>query len=164
MVSKILRHKYDQGWKFLTAWEGYPISSSTWEPMKSFKLADGKWNSVFEDYCRKVGISIPPGRIMHVRDARMCMSSEHGTHNFQNENWHRGKNENFFFSRMPSTAHRIDNGKNLGEEVFACSEPEPEEYKREVLSSAPLDKAYSWDGRPQQPNHPTFSLFYRTPF
>ena len=42
MVSKILRHKYDQGWKFLTAWEGFPITSATWEPPKNFPLEEGK--------------------------------------------------------------------------------------------------------------------------
>ena len=30
LVETILRHKFDQGWKFLTKWQNYPMSSSTW--------------------------------------------------------------------------------------------------------------------------------------
>ena len=37
-VEAILKHKYDQGWKFLTKWESFPMASSTWEPPRSFKL------------------------------------------------------------------------------------------------------------------------------
>jgi transposase InsO family protein len=33
-VEAILKHKYRQGWRFLTKWEGFPISSSTWEPQE----------------------------------------------------------------------------------------------------------------------------------
>ena len=60
MVSKILRHKFDQGWKFLTAWEGFPITSATWEPPKNFKVGEGKWNSIFEEYCKEKQIPFPP--------------------------------------------------------------------------------------------------------
>ena len=52
-VEKILKHKYQQGWRFLTQWEGFPVSSATWEPARSFKLPDNRLNSVFERYCRE---------------------------------------------------------------------------------------------------------------
>ena len=60
MVSKILGHKYSQGWRFLTAWEGYPIASATWEPIKNFKHDNGTWNSVFEEYCWDNALPFPP--------------------------------------------------------------------------------------------------------
>ena len=36
-VERILKHKYLQGWRFLTQWEGYPLSAATWEPIKSLR-------------------------------------------------------------------------------------------------------------------------------
>jgi transposase InsO family protein len=53
-VKKILKHKFRHGWRFLVHWEGYPLSSSTWEPISSFliRTSDGpKVNSIFEAYC-----------------------------------------------------------------------------------------------------------------
>ena len=52
-VKKILKHKYSQGWKFLVHWDGYPVPSSTWEPIDSFILANGSINEVFRDYCQE---------------------------------------------------------------------------------------------------------------
>ena len=52
-VQEVLKHKYMQGWKFLTHWEGFPISAATWEPSKSFKLTHGRVNSKFREYCEK---------------------------------------------------------------------------------------------------------------
>ena len=52
-VEKILKHKYQQGWRFFTQWEGFPVSSATWEPTRSFKQPNGRLNSVFERYCRE---------------------------------------------------------------------------------------------------------------
>ena len=51
-VSKILEHKYHQGWKFLTQWEGYPISASTWEPPSHFVTPKGEVNEMFSEYCQ----------------------------------------------------------------------------------------------------------------
>jgi hypothetical protein len=50
-VYKIVKHKFQQGWKFLVWWENFPISASTWEPITSFLLPNGSVNSVFKDYC-----------------------------------------------------------------------------------------------------------------
>ena len=50
-VEQILRGQYRQGWRFLTKWEGYGTSESTWEPVRAFVHDDGKLNHVFVDYC-----------------------------------------------------------------------------------------------------------------
>ena len=50
-VEQILRGQYRQGWRFLTKWEGYGTSESTWEPVRAFSHDDGKPNHVFVDYC-----------------------------------------------------------------------------------------------------------------
>ena len=50
-VQNIIKHKFHQGWRFLTHWEGYPLDASTWEPIKAFKLPDGRLNSKFVEYC-----------------------------------------------------------------------------------------------------------------
>ena len=159
MVSKILRHKYEQGWKFLTAWQGFPISSATWNPPKHFQLAEGKWNAVFEDYCRKVGISYPPGRKMH--DTDTPMQTTQIVHNFprafKNDS---GKKENCFFQERAKKGTRQCNGKDLGE-VFACSS---QEYKREVLRGERCDETYSWkfqdqNQRTNKPFHYSLNLY-----
>ena len=48
-VERILRGQYRQGWRFLTKWEGYGTSESTWEPVRAFVHDDGKLNHVFLD-------------------------------------------------------------------------------------------------------------------
>ena len=50
-VEQILRGQYRQGSRFLTKWEGYGTSESTWEPVRAFLHGDGKLNHVFVDYC-----------------------------------------------------------------------------------------------------------------
>ena len=50
-IELILRRQYRQGWRFLTNWEGYGTSESTWEPVRAFVHDDGKLNHVFVDYC-----------------------------------------------------------------------------------------------------------------
>ena len=50
-VEQILRGQYRQGWRFLTKWEGYGTSESTWEPIRAFVHDDGKLNHVSVDYC-----------------------------------------------------------------------------------------------------------------
>ena len=55
-VKAILKHKFSQGWRFLTHWEGFPIGASTWEPKKSFILPDGRVCEPFLEYCRNNGL------------------------------------------------------------------------------------------------------------
>ena len=50
-VEQILGGQYRQGWRFLTNWEGYGTSESTWEPVRAFVHDDGKLNQFFMDYC-----------------------------------------------------------------------------------------------------------------
>jgi hypothetical protein len=56
-VSSILKHKFQQGWRFLTHWEGFPVSASTWEPIRSFTLPQGRINSKFQEYCLAKGLT-----------------------------------------------------------------------------------------------------------
>ena len=50
-VEAILRHDYKQGWRFLTKWEGFSASETTWEPTRAFSLGGGEINEVFQRYC-----------------------------------------------------------------------------------------------------------------
>ena len=50
-VEQILTGQYRQGSRFLTKWEGYGTSESTWEPVRAFVHDDGKLKHVFLDYC-----------------------------------------------------------------------------------------------------------------
>ena len=56
-VYKIVKHKFQQGWRFLVWWENFPVSSSTWEPVSAFVLPNGSVNSVFKAYCLEKGLS-----------------------------------------------------------------------------------------------------------
>ena len=53
IVDKILKHKWTHGWTFLTTWEGFPISSATWEPLKHFRTQGDKWNEILLEYLEK---------------------------------------------------------------------------------------------------------------
>ena len=50
MVRSILRHRYRQGWRFLTLWETYGMGRATWEPFSAFVLPEGRLNTVLVDY------------------------------------------------------------------------------------------------------------------
>ena len=56
-VAKIIKHKFQNGWKFLVVWEGFPISASTWEPITAFLLPNGSVNSIFKEYCETHDLS-----------------------------------------------------------------------------------------------------------
>ena len=48
--ESVLRHRYRQGWRFLTLWEGFGVEEATWEPFSAFVLPEGRLNSVLVDY------------------------------------------------------------------------------------------------------------------
>ena len=50
VVAGIARHKYKQGWKFLTLWEGYGLSEATSEPMPAFIHPNGTINPISRSY------------------------------------------------------------------------------------------------------------------
>ena len=47
VVAGIACHDHKQGWKFLTLWDGYGLSETTWEPMSAFIQPDGSINPIF---------------------------------------------------------------------------------------------------------------------
>ena len=69
-VEAILKHKYDQGWKFLTKWENFPMASSTWEPPRSFKLGKNLWNQIFLKYCQSNDLQVTPNGNVKLREER----------------------------------------------------------------------------------------------
>ena len=50
LVKSVIRHRYRQGWRFLTLWEGFRVEEATWEPFSAFVLPEGRLNSVLVDY------------------------------------------------------------------------------------------------------------------
>lgn len=56
-VENVLAHKFKFGsWRFLVKWEGFPVSASSWEGLKSFKLPNGRLNSVLAKYLKENGL------------------------------------------------------------------------------------------------------------
>ena len=49
LVKLVIRHRYRQGWRFLTLWEGFGVEEATWEPFSAFVLPEGRLNSVLVD-------------------------------------------------------------------------------------------------------------------
>ena len=50
VVAGIARHEYQQGWKFLTLWDGYGLSEATCQAMSAFIQQDGSINPIFRSY------------------------------------------------------------------------------------------------------------------
>ena len=50
MVKLVIRHRYRQGWRFLTLWGGFGVEEATWQPSFAFVPPDGHPNSVLVDY------------------------------------------------------------------------------------------------------------------
>ena len=50
VVAGMARHKYKQGSKFLTLWDGYGLSEATSEPMLASIQPDGSINPIFRSY------------------------------------------------------------------------------------------------------------------
>ena len=50
VVVGIARHKFKQGWNFLTLWDGYGLSEATSEPMSACIQPDGSVNPIFCSY------------------------------------------------------------------------------------------------------------------
>ena len=50
LVKSALRHRFHQGWRFLTLWEGFWVAEATWEPFSAFFLPEGRLTLVLVDY------------------------------------------------------------------------------------------------------------------
>ena len=50
LVKWVIRHRYRQGWRFLTLWEGFGVEEATWEPFSAFVLPEGRLSSALVDY------------------------------------------------------------------------------------------------------------------
>ena len=50
LVKSVIQHRYRQGWRFLTLWEGFGVEEASWEPFSAFVLPEGHLNSVLVDY------------------------------------------------------------------------------------------------------------------
>ena len=50
VVKSVIRHRYRQGWRFLTLWGGLGVAEATWEPFSAFVLPEERLNSVLVDY------------------------------------------------------------------------------------------------------------------
>ena len=50
LVKFVLRHRYRQGRRFFTLWEGFGVEEATWEPFSAFVQPEGHLNSVLVDY------------------------------------------------------------------------------------------------------------------
>ena len=59
IVEAILKHRYKQGWRFLTKFRGYPIGDCVWETPHSFAVSKDKINDLYANYCETHGITTP---------------------------------------------------------------------------------------------------------
>ena len=50
LVKSVILHRYRQGWRFFTLWEGCGVEEATWEPFFAFMLPEGRLNSVLVHY------------------------------------------------------------------------------------------------------------------
>ena len=50
LVKSVLRHRYRQGLRYFTLWEGFGVKEATWEPFSAFVLPEGRLNSVLVAY------------------------------------------------------------------------------------------------------------------
>ena len=53
LVKSVIRHRYRQGWRFLTLREGFGVEEATWEPFSAFLLPEGRLKSVLVEYLSK---------------------------------------------------------------------------------------------------------------
>ena len=59
IVEAILKHRYKQGWQFLTKFRGYAIGDCVWETPRSFAVSKEKINDLYANYCEKHGLTTP---------------------------------------------------------------------------------------------------------
>ena len=50
LVKSVIPHRYRQGWRFLTLWEGFLVEEATSGAFSAFVLPEGRLKSVQVDY------------------------------------------------------------------------------------------------------------------
>ena len=50
LMRSVLRHRYCQGWRLLTLWEGFGVEEATREPFSAFVRPERRLKSVLVDY------------------------------------------------------------------------------------------------------------------
>ena len=53
IVKSVHLHRYCQGWRFFSLWEGFVVEEATSEPLSAFVVPEGRLNSVLVDYLSK---------------------------------------------------------------------------------------------------------------
>ena len=66
LVKSVTRHRYRQGWRLLTVWEGFGVEEATWEIFTAFLLPEGCLNSVLADYVSQNNL----GELLRLAEAR----------------------------------------------------------------------------------------------
>ena len=68
LVKLVIRHRYRQGWRFLTLWEWFAVEEATWEPFSTFVLPEGRLNSVLVDYVSQNNL----GELLRLAETLAC--------------------------------------------------------------------------------------------
>ena len=50
LMKLVIQHRYRQGWRFITLWEGFGVGEATLQPFSAFVLFEGRLNSVLVYY------------------------------------------------------------------------------------------------------------------
>ena len=50
LVKSVIGHRYGQGRRFPTLWEGFGVGEAPWVPFSAFVLSEGRLNSVLVNY------------------------------------------------------------------------------------------------------------------
>ena len=61
LVKSVIGHRYRQGWRFPTLWEGFGMQRATWDPFPAVVLPEGRLHSVLVAYSSEYNLGeLPP--------------------------------------------------------------------------------------------------------
>ena len=72
IVEEVLKHKYRQGYQFLTKWQNFSVSEATWEPTLNFVQPDGFINEIFATYCKAEGLTTAWKQALNLSNRRQA--------------------------------------------------------------------------------------------